>query len=93
MTKFKPGQSGNIHGRPKGSKNLKKIVDDLLNEEIVVKGSTTKISAKKAMIKVQAAKALKGDDKALMWLLSHVSKDELMEVNYIYTNIDPSYFS
>ena len=35
-TRFKPGQSGNRHGRPAGSKNLATIVREALDAKVVV---------------------------------------------------------
>ncbi|MGY4185917.1 DUF5681 domain-containing protein [Bradyrhizobium sp. USDA 4459] len=34
---FKPGQSGNKSGRPKGSKNEATIIDQLLNRKIEIR--------------------------------------------------------
>jgi len=34
---FKPGQSGNPRGRPKGSRNIRTCVQDLLDARIAVK--------------------------------------------------------
>ena len=43
---FQPGQSGNPLGRPKGSKNLKTIIREALNQECEDKnGETTSIKA------------------------------------------------
>ena len=36
-TRFKPGKSGNPSGRPKGSKNLKTDIEDVLAETIPIK--------------------------------------------------------
>ena len=35
-TRFKKGQSGNPRGRPSGSKNLKTLLNEALNERVVV---------------------------------------------------------
>ena len=35
--KFKPGQSGNRKGRPKGSRNLDSIVRDQLERQVTIK--------------------------------------------------------
>lgn len=68
---FKPGQSGNPKGRPKGSKNTYKLLDEILNEkvQIVKNGNPIKIPKKLAMLLQAANKAAKGDLKALQILI------------------------
>ena len=65
-TRFKPGESGNLGGRPKGSKNLR---TDLLEElaetkRILEGGRERRISKQRALIKTQVARAIKGNDRA-----------------------------
>ena len=38
-TRFKPGQSGNLRGRPKGTKNLKTDLMEELGEKILIRGN------------------------------------------------------
>lgn len=57
---FKPGQSGNPKGRPKGSGVTDKL-RALLDEEVDLKGS--KLTMKEALAKVIINKAMKGDHK------------------------------
>ena len=46
-TQFKPGQSGNPAGRPKGAKNLKTDLEEEMRELIVVReGGNTKTVSK-----------------------------------------------
>lgn len=68
---FRPGQSGNPKGRPKGSKNTYKLLDEILNEkvQIVKNGNPIKIPKKLAMLLQAANKAAKGDLKALQILI------------------------
>ncbi len=68
---FHPGQSGNPKGRPKGSKNTYKLLDEILNEkvQIVKNGNPIKIPKKLAMLLQVANKAAKGDLKALQILI------------------------
>ena len=63
---FKPGQSGNPKGRPKGTKNLKTDLMEELQESILVREGTRaiKLSKQRALIKGLAARALKGDARA-----------------------------
>ena len=68
---FKPGQSGNPKGRPSGSKNIYKLLDDIVNEKIQMtkNGKPVKISKKQAMLLQATNKAVQGDLKALRTLL------------------------
>ena len=63
---FKPGQSGNRKGRPKGTKNLKTDLLDELGETMKVRegGRERWISKQRALIKTQVARALNGNDRA-----------------------------
>ena len=68
---FKPGESGNPKGRPRGTKNLATDLSEELAEKIIVNegGRQLKISKQRAMIKSLLAKALKGDTRAATVLL------------------------
>lgn len=63
---FKPGQSGNPKGRPKGAKNLKTELLEELTERIEIKesGKARKVSKQRGMIKALTIKALSGDARA-----------------------------
>ena len=69
---FKPGQSGNPKGRPKGSKNLKTDLMEELQELILIReGATEKhVSKQRAMIKSLMAKSAKGDVRAISVMLN-----------------------
>jgi GMP synthase PP-ATPase subunit len=73
---FKPGQSGNKKGRPKGTKNLKTDLQEELAEKIPIKegGKQKKISKQRAMLKSLMAKAVQGDPRASNTLLSIMIK-------------------
>lgn len=62
---FKKGQSGNPNGRPRALPELKDILKEILSEEV----SGGKYTRLEDMIRVQAAKAAKGDIKAYTELL------------------------
>jgi hypothetical protein len=74
-SRFKPGQSGNPKGRPKGARGFKAELDAELRQLITVTeaGRTRKLSKQRAMIKALFAKALKGDSKSVQLILSHSS--------------------
>lgn len=71
-SQFKPGQSGNPKGRPKGSKSLATLIEAELDRTIVVDEGTgpKKITRREALVKQTVGKAIKGDPKALQFLLS-----------------------
>jgi len=65
-TQFRPGQSGNPSGRPKGTRNLRTDLMEELAEKIVVTegGQQKTISKQQALVKAMMAKAMKGDTSA-----------------------------
>lgn len=78
-TQFKPGQSGNPAGRPKGSKNLSTLIQNMLMDEEFTtmlpdardgwkefKGAPAKAIVHTAMIR-----AIQGDLKAAEWLAKY----------------------
>lgn len=75
-SRFKPGQSGNPKGRPKGVKNLKTDVLEKLNATVKVNqdGHVTKITTRRASLEVLAAKALRGDQRAIEQIIRLAEK-------------------
>jgi hypothetical protein len=73
-TRFKPGQSGNPKGKPKGAKNLATIVDKAIKERVVVNenGKRRSVSKLEIAVKQLVNKAVLGDQKAITQLLSLV---------------------
>jgi hypothetical protein len=69
-TRFKPGQSGNPRGRPRGTKNLKTDLAEELGEKIEIREGerSRKVSKQRALIKSQTNKAIKGDTRAAAFL-------------------------
>ena len=74
-TQFKPGQSGNPKGRPKGTRNLATDLEEELQEKILVTegGKQRETTKQRAMVKSLFAKALKGDVRAIGVLLKQVA--------------------
>ncbi len=73
-TQFKPGQTGNPKGKPRGAKNLKTELLEELQEVIPVKegGVRRKVSKQRAMLKSLTAKAVQGDPRAASILINLV---------------------
>ena len=72
-TRWKPGQSGNLRGRPKGAKNLITILEQTLNQKVKVqdKGKIRQITVLEAIAKRLAHDAVKGNHKAITLLLGY----------------------
>jgi len=75
-TQFKPGQSGNPQGRPKGTLNLKTDLEKELSERVRVteNGRSVSLSKQRLLLKALAAKAIKGDTRAAGILLNLVAQ-------------------
>jgi len=75
-TQFKPGQSGNPKGRPKGRKNIKTEVLEKLNSTVTVhkNGRLRKISTRRALLEVLGAKALQLDQRSIEQLIRLAEK-------------------
>ena len=70
--RFRKGRSGNLKGRPKGTKNLKTDLVEELSERVKVteNGRKLTVSKQRLIIKVLTAKAVKGDTKAANILIN-----------------------
>ncbi|MFN3347346.1 DUF5681 domain-containing protein [Pseudorhodoplanes sp.] len=70
-TRFKPGQSGNPSGRPKGSQNLKTIFEKILKEEVSLRegNEVRKVTKAEALMRGLVVGALKGDQRNVVTLL------------------------
>ena len=73
-TRFAKGKSGNSKGRPKGSRNTYKLLEDLLEEKIVLlqNGKEVRLSKKAAILLQAVNSAVKGDLKAIQQLFPHL---------------------
>ncbi len=70
-TQFKPGQSGNPKGRPKGSLNLETVLGRALAEKVVIveNGRRRRLSKLQIAVKQLVNKAAAGDPRATQLLL------------------------
>jgi hypothetical protein len=73
---FKKGQSGNPAGRPKGAKNLKTDLKEIMLEGITLNegGKTVTISKQRALLKRLVVSGLQGNAAATATILSLVLK-------------------
>ncbi len=92
-SRFKPQQSGNPKGRPKGSKNMSTLIKGELDAPIAISegGKTRRVSKREALVKTQVAKALKGDHKAAHLLMGldmtiEVQEKESRQIEQISTD-------
>jgi Family of unknown function (DUF5681) len=89
--RFKPGQSGNPKGRPRGTRNFKTDVKSTLNTlvKLTRDGKSHKVSTQKAMLLRLLEKALSGDVRALdrlIFLAQAYNDDELVAAGRLSAN-------
>ena len=77
-TQFRPGQSGNAKGRPKGSKSFAKLVEEELTERIRIteNGKHRKITKKQGIAKQIVNQAVSGSLKAIARVLDETRAHE-----------------
>lgn len=78
--RFKKGRSGNPKGRPKGSKNIKTMLENLLTARQTIRenGRKTSVQHIEIVLKQLLAKALKGDLKATHSLLELAARYDVL---------------
>ncbi len=77
-SRFKPGQSGNPYGRPKGSKNFATILQQQLMKKvtITVDGKPKRMAVQEVIARRLANDSMKGTTKAMELLIRLTSKTE-----------------
>src|SRR6516165_10463651 len=67
-SRFRPGQTGNARGRPKGHKNLKTLIRQAMTARISVQEGTSnrQVSKIEGVVLRQLQNALKGNDRSAM---------------------------
>lgn len=74
QTRFKQGQSGNVRGRPSGSKNLATVLMKALSERVTIgeNGRRRKITMREALIKQAINKAVAGNPRLIQILFNQI---------------------
>ena len=84
-SQFKPGQSGNRRGRPKGrsgtSKSVATTLEDMLNKQVLVRdgNGTRKVTMLEAILHGIGVRAFKGDAKAVQAMITLARHTKLFE--------------
>jgi hypothetical protein len=80
-SRFKPGQSGNPHGRPKHSRNFKTIIQQALTGRITVREGEKqrRITKLEGVVLRQIEGALKGSDRAALATLKIAGQVGLLD--------------
>jgi len=92
-TRFKPGQSGNAKGRPKGVKNFETDLQEMLRAKVEIKNAngTRTMTTVQAALQTLARKAVAGDTRAsqqLFNLILRSPKDNKSEAPAIVLDND-----
>jgi hypothetical protein len=77
-TRFRPGQSGNPRGRPKGTRNLSTVVASALSERVAIteNGRRRRITKLEAAVKQLVNRAAGGESRATQLLIQLVQTNE-----------------
>lgn len=80
-TQFKPGQSGNRKGRPKGARNAHTLLNEALQETVMIteNGKKRKVSKLEIIFRQMVNAAAKGDARARQQLLPLVQDQHQRE--------------
>ena len=75
-TRFKPGESGNPRGRPKGSRPVGAVLQEVLHQRIPVteNGRTRRLPALEVMLRRLANEAMRSEPSAVKLMLSLVDR-------------------
>jgi Family of unknown function (DUF5681) len=79
-TRFKPGQSGNKNGRPKGRPNHRTTLNRVMNEKVTLREGekTRRVTKFEAMLQAQASKGMKGDTRSAGIVINLMGKTGLL---------------
>jgi hypothetical protein len=71
-SRFKPGLSGNPKGRPKGSRPVGTVLQEIIQQKIAVteNGKTRRLPVLEIMLRRLANEAMRGEQRSIKFLLS-----------------------
>jgi Family of unknown function (DUF5681) len=80
-SRFKPGQSGNAKGRPKGHKNLKTLIRQAMTAMITVQegSSGRRVTKLEGVVLRQLQNALKGNDRSALAVIKMATEMGFLE--------------
>lgn len=75
-TRYKKGQSGNLKGRPKSSKNKGSVVREVIERKVTIRenGKTRKVTVFEALVESMVSKALHGSINEQIKLVQLIEK-------------------
>jgi hypothetical protein len=78
---FKPGQSGNPRGRPRGSKNFRKAVEEIFIGKLAVRmgNKVHRVTKIEAVLLTQVNQALQGNQRAAQAVVATVKELGLLD--------------
>jgi hypothetical protein len=79
-TQFKPGQSGNPRGRPKGLRNHRTTLNRVMNEKVSIRegDKTRRLNKFEATVQAHALKSMKGDSRSAAILFNLMGRSGLL---------------
>jgi hypothetical protein len=79
---FKPGQSGNPKGRPRGSKNVRKAVEEIFTGKLTVRegNKVRRVTKIEAVLLTQLNQALRGNHRAVQAVVATIKDLGLLDV-------------
>jgi Family of unknown function (DUF5681) len=85
-TRFRPGQSGNPRGRPKGAQSLRGLVASALGERVEAKenGRRRRITKLEATVKQLVNRAASGDQRATQFVFALLGEDRRDEPPFAF---------
>ncbi len=89
-SRFRPGQSGNPRGRPKGRKSAAQLLEDLLAERVTltINGKRKRLPMDEVVLRALVNKAVAGDVRSIRLLDELRAKEPETEVDAISTDTE-----
>jgi hypothetical protein len=79
QSRFRTGKSGNLKGRPRGSRNFATLVEEALAEPVMISenGRRRKASKLEVIVKQLVNKAAQGDHRSIQLLMAFTERQQL----------------